>query len=138
MAGKTLSQRAVSHGLMQPLHRPEATDAHLLLGVMSIVHEEPLATAFNALQKGKVTEAQATGLAHFFEEIGAMVIHNLISRDLLFDAFAFDVYWKSLGTVVKRTRKTSHNPKFGENFELMAEMAAEYRQERPAKLEVSS
>ena len=47
----------------------------------------------------------------------------LLSRDLLFDAFAFDVYWKSLGAVVKRTRKTSHNPKFGENFELMAEMA---------------
>jgi hypothetical protein len=138
MAGKTVSRRAVSHGLTQPLHRPEATDAHLLLSVMSIIHEEPLAAAFNALQKGKVTEIQATGLAHFFEEIGALVIHNLISRDLLFDAFAFDVYWKSLGAVVKRTRKTSHNPKFGENFELMAEMAAEYRQERPPKLEVSA
>jgi len=137
MAGKTISQRAVSHGLTQPLHRPEATDAGLLLGLMSIVHEEPLASSFNALQKGKVTEAQATGLAHFFEEIGALVIHNLINRDLLFDAFAFDVYWKILGASVKRTRKTSRNAKFGENFELMAEMAAEYREERPPKLEVS-
>ncbi len=138
MAGKTVHQRAISPGLTQPLHRPEATDAHLMVGLMAIVHDEPLASAFNALQQGKVTAAQSVGLAHFCEEIGAMVIHNLISRELLFDAFAFDVYWKTLGPEVKRIRKSSHNPKFGENFELMSEMALEYREERPPKLEVSS
>src|SRR5258708_645775 len=128
MAGKTIHQRAVSHGLTQPLHRPETTDAHLMVGLMAIVHDEPLASAFNSLQKGKVTDAEGIGLAHFCEEIGALVIHNLISRELVFDAFAFDVYWKILGPSVKRIRKSSHNAKFGENFELMAEMANEYRE----------
>jgi hypothetical protein len=138
MAGKAVHQRAVSHGLTQPLHRPEATDAHLLVGLMAIVHDEPLASAFNALQKGKVTAAQSVGVAHFCEEIGAMVIHNLISRELIFDAFAFDVYWKTLGPEVRRIRKASRNPKFGENFELMAEEALEYREERPPKLQAGA
>src|SRR5258708_13316260 len=105
---------------------------------MEMVHDEPLASAFNAIQQGKVTAAQSVGLAHFCEEIGAMVIHNLISRELLFDAFAFDGYWKTLGPEVKRIRKSNHNPTFGENFELISEMAFEHREEQPPNLEISS
>lgn len=133
MAGKVVSSPQAPHRFTQALGQPQQTDAGVLLGIMSIVHTEPLATAFADIEVGKVRPADALKLSHLFEEIGALVIHGLVNRDLLFDAFAFDSYWKALGKVVLQKRKATRNPKFGENFELMAEMAADYREQRPPK-----
>jgi hypothetical protein len=133
MAGKVVSSPQAPHRFSQALGQPQPADAGLLLGIMSIVHTEPLATSFADLEIGKVKPADTLKLAHLFEEIGALVIHGLVNRDLLFDAYAFDSYWKSLGKVVLQKRKATRNPKFGENFELMAEMAADYREQRPPK-----
>jgi len=100
---------------------------------MSVLHGSAIEPAFNALQLGKVENQQGLALAHVFEEIGALVLHRLVNQDLLFDAFAFDVYWRSLSKVVLDARSKSGNDKFGENFELMAELAADYREQRPSK-----
>ena len=133
MAGKAVSGPQAPHRFSQSLGQATAADAQSLLSIMQIVHQEPLATAFADLQVGKVRQAEALKLAHLFEEIGALAIHQLVSRDLLFDAYAFDNYWKALGPVVLKNRKASRNKKFGENFELIAEMAADYREQRPPK-----
>ena len=133
MAGKTVSSPDAPHRFSQHLGTPGQPDAESLLAIMTIVHTEPLATAFADLQAGTSTKANSLKLAHLFEEIGALVIHQLINRDLLFDAYAFDSYWKVLGPTVLATRKKNKNAKFGENFEMLAEMAADYRDQRPPK-----
>lgn len=133
MAGKIVSEPEAPHRFAQGLGHATAEDAHSLLSIMSIIHQEPLASAFVDLQVGKVSEADALKLAHLFEEIGALAIHHLVNRDLLFDAYAFDSYWAALGPIVAESRQKSGNQKLGENFELIAEMAADYREVRPAK-----
>ena len=133
MAGKTVSEPQAPHKFSQSLGQATPADAQSLLAIMQIVHEEPLATAFAELQVGKVRAAEALKLAHLFEEIGALAIHQLVSRDLLVDAYAFDNYWKALRPFVLKSRKSTGNKKFGENFELIAEMAADYRDQRPPK-----
>jgi hypothetical protein len=133
MAGKAVSEPQAPHRFQQSLGQATQADAQTLLAIMEIVHHEPLATAFADLQVGKVKPADALKLAHLFEEIGALTIHQLVSRDLLFDAYAFDSYWNALKATVVKSRKSTRNPKYGENFELLAEMAADYRQQRPPK-----
>jgi len=73
-------------------------------------------------------------LAHLFEEISVMALHHLIPEVLLFDAFAFDLYWDELREDVLGLRAETGNDKFCENFEIAAERAREYRQDRPPKL----
>jgi hypothetical protein len=72
-------------------------------------------------------------LAHLFEEISVLALHRLIPEALLFDAFAFDLYWDELREDVARLRAATGNEKFCENFELAAERAREYRMDRPPK-----
>jgi len=73
-------------------------------------------------------------MAHVFEEISTLALHGLLPEDLLFDAFAIDIYWSQLEARVGEVRKTTGNDKFCENFELAAELAVAYREERPAKV----
>jgi hypothetical protein len=58
----------------------------------------------------------------------------LLPGDLLFDAFAIDVYWKALKKRVAEVRKATGNDKFCENFEIANELAIAYREERPTKV----
>jgi hypothetical protein len=133
VAGKVVSQPEAPHQFSQTLGRPDQHDTEALLSIMAIVHQEPLASAFADLQTGSVKDADAVKLAHLFEEIGALTIHQLVNRDLLFDAYSFDTYWTALKPAVLKLRKQTGNSKIGENFELIAEMASDYREMRPAK-----
>lgn len=72
-------------------------------------------------------------LAHLFEEISVLALHHLIPEALLFDAFAFDLYWDELREDVIKLRAANANEKFCENFELAAQRAREYRADRPPK-----
>jgi hypothetical protein len=63
-----------------------------------------------------------------------MALHHMIPEALLFDAFAFDLYWDELREDVLALRAETGNEKFCENFEIAAERAREYRQDRPPKL----
>ena len=109
-------------------------DTQVALGVMRVLHSEPLSSAFARLVSGKLQAADRVTLAHFFEETSVLRAHGHIADDLLFDMFAFDLYWDQLKTEIDAVRKRTKNPKFCENFEIAARLAKEYRGASPRKL----
>lgn len=109
-------------------------DVPSFLGIMQIVHQEPNSSAFARLLTQSQTPDDEIPLAHLFEEISTLALHGLLVEDLLFDAFAFDLYWKQLQTRIKAVRKSTGNRKFCENFEIAGQLAGAYREERPSKI----
>ena len=103
------------------------------LGIMSILHTEPAAPAFGRLLKKSLEPDDYVLLAHLFEEISVMALHHLIPEALLFDAFAFDLYWEELREDIQALRRQTGNEKFCENFEIASDRARDYRQDRPPK-----
>ena len=103
-------------------------DTTVLLGIIRTIHSDPLSSAFSRLLTGRLQGDDAVGLAHFFEEISVLHEHGHIAEALLFDMFALDLYWEQLKGEVKTIRKKSGNPKFAENFEMTARIAADYRE----------
>ena len=102
--------------------------------IMRIVHTEPIAAAFARLLRKELEPDDYVQLAHLFEEISVLTLHHHIAEELLFDAFAFDMYWDELREDVLRVRRLEGNEKFCENFEIAAERAREYRRTFPSKL----
>src|SRR5260370_15703130 len=70
--------------------------AATFIGIMSMVHGEPVAPAFGRLLKKSLQPDDYVLLAHLFEEISVLALHHLIPEALLFDAFGFDLYWVEL------------------------------------------
>ena len=118
----------------RPFTKDTADDIPAILGIMGILHSQPLSAAFNRLLTGKVDGEEAVSLVHFFEEVAVLVNHRRVAEDLVFDMLALDLYWDKLAGAVTRARKSGGNTKFGENFELVAQSAREYRHQRPSKL----
>jgi|SRR5438034_6109182 len=114
--------------------RVSAEHAQTFIGIMHTLHSEPTATAFGRLLKKNLQADDYMLLAHVFEEISVLTLHHLIPEALLFDAFAFDLYWDELREDILALRTQTGNEKFCENFELAAERAREYRRDRPPKL----
>ncbi len=114
--------------------RVTAEHAATFLGVMTILHSEPAAPAFARLLKKSLEPDDYMLLAHLFEEISVLALHHLAPEALLFDAFAFDLYWDELREDVLSMRLQTGNEKFCENFEIASERAREYRNDRPPKL----
>jgi hypothetical protein len=108
--------------------------AQVLLGVMALIHSEAMAPAFNRLLMKEMRSEDHVTLVHVFEEVSVLALHRLIPEDLLFDAFAFDMYWDELQEDVVELRRRTGNQKLGENFEIAAERAAEHRRRYPTKL----
>ena len=71
--------------------------------------------------------------AHLFEEISVLALHHLVPEALLFDAFGFDLYWDELREDIMSLRQQTGNEKFCENFEIAADRARDYRNDRPPK-----
>src|SRR5258708_33783603 len=79
--------------------RPPAPDfgrvtqehAATFIGIMSMVHGEPVAPAFGRLLKKSLQPDDYVLLAHLFEEISVLALNHLIPEALLFDAFGFDL-----------------------------------------------
>jgi hypothetical protein len=113
-----------------------ATEADIqpFLGIMQVLHREPIATSFNNLLRQDLRAEDMVSLGHIFEEISTLAVHRLISEDLLFDAFAIDHYWDQLEGSVLGMREKWDNPKMFENFEAMAGLARDYREARAPKL----
>jgi hypothetical protein len=108
--------------------------AGALLGIMAILHSEPVAPAFGRLLRKSLEPDDYVHLAHLFEEISVLALHHLIPEALLFDAFAFDLYWDELREDVGSLRLQTGNEKFCENFEIAADRARDYRRDRPPKM----
>jgi len=114
--------------------RVSAEHAQTFIGIISTLHSEPTASAFGRLLKKSLEPDDYMLLAHLFEEISVLALHHLIPEALLFDAFAFDLYWDELREDVLALRAQTGNEKFCENFEIAAERARAYRTDRPPKL----
>jgi hypothetical protein len=112
--------------------RPEHVQA--FIGIMQILHQEPTSSSFARLVSGQQRPEDEIPLAHVFEEITTLALHGLLPGDLLFDAFAIDIYWNQLEARVMQVRKATGNDKFCENFEIANQLAIAYREERPAKV----
>src|SRR5947199_258035 len=104
--------------------RVSAEHAQTFIGIMHTLHSEPTATAFGRLLKKNLQADDYMLLAHVFEEISVLTLHHLIPEALLFDAFAFDLYWDELREDILALRTQTGNEKFCENFELAAERPA--------------
>ena len=102
-------------------------------GIMSILHSEPAAPAFGRLLKKSLEPDDYVLLAHLFEEISVLALHHLIPEALLFDAFAFDLYWDELREDIYTLRRQTGNEKYCENFEIASDRARDYRNDRPPK-----
>src|SRR6059036_2557268 len=114
--------------------RVTAEHAQTFIAIMNTLHSEPTAPAFGRLLQKKLQPDDYMLLVHLFEEISVLALHHLIPQALLFDAFAFDLYWDELREDVLALRAETGNEKFCENFEIAAERAREYRTDRPPKL----
>jgi hypothetical protein len=106
----------------------------IFVGIMQILHREPVASAFARLLRKDLRGDDALHLAHLFEEISVLALHHHLAEALVFDAFAFDMYWDELREDVLRLRELEGNEKLCENFEMAAELAREYRRTFPPKL----
>lgn len=109
------------------------TDVPAFLGIMTILREPTIAPAFTRLLTNDARPEDEVALGHLFEEICTLAVHRLIAEDLLFDAFAIDLYWDRLVPTITDVRARTDNPKFCENFELCAGTARAYRELRPKK-----
>jgi hypothetical protein len=118
---------APDFGRVNPEH------AATFLGIMSMLHGEPVAPAFGRLLKKSLEPDDYVLLSHLFEEISVLALHHLIPEALLFDAFAFDLYWDELREDITSLRQQTGNEKFCENFEIAAARAQDYRNDRPPK-----
>jgi hypothetical protein len=98
-----------------------------------MLHGEPVAPAFGRLLKKRLEPDDYVLLAHLFEEISVLALHHLIPEALLFDAFGFDLYWDELREDIGSLRQQTGNEKFCENFEIAADRARDYRNDRPPK-----
>jgi hypothetical protein len=114
--------------------RISAEHAATFVGIINTLHNGPTAPAFGRLLMKKLEADDYVLLAHLFEEMSVMALHRLVPEALLFDAFAFDLYWDELREDVLAVRAETGNEKFCENFEIAAERARDYRQDRPPKL----
>jgi hypothetical protein len=113
--------------------RAGAEHVEPFLGIMTILHSESVGPAFGRLLRKRLEPEDYVQLAHVFEEISVLALHHLIPEALLYDAFAFDLYWDEVREDVIHTRQRTGNDKFCENFELAAGRAREYRADRPPK-----
>jgi hypothetical protein len=120
-------QTAPGFGRVSPEH------AAIFLGIMSVLHSEPAAPQFARLLKKQLQSDDYVLLAHLFEEISVLLLHHLIPEALIFDAFAFDLYWDELREDIQSLRRQTGNEKFCENFEIASERARDYRTDRPPK-----
>lgn len=104
------------------------------VGIMGVLHSEPTASAFARLLRKELGADDYVQLAHVFEEVSVLALHRHLAEELIFDAFAFDMYWDELREDVLRLRALEGNDKLCENFEIAAERAREYRRTFPPKL----
>ncbi len=114
--------------------RVSSDHARVFVALMQMLHSEPTGAAFARLLRKGLEPDDYIGLAHVFEEMSVLAMHHLVPEALLFDAFAFDLYWDELREDVLGLRLTTGNEKFCENFEIAAERAREYRADRPPKM----
>jgi hypothetical protein len=134
MAGPGIRFTGSGSGASFDFGRSTQEQATSFIALMGILHSEPTASAFARLLRKQLISDDYVQLAHVFEEICVLALHRHIAEELLFDAFAFDMYWDELREDVTSVRRLTGNDKFCENFEIAGERARRYRRDFPPKL----
>jgi hypothetical protein len=130
MAGPVTIDPARRNRRAAEFGRATQADIPGFLAIMQVLHSEPTSSAFARLLTRQLREGDHVPLAHLFEEVSVLAGHRLIPEELLFDAFAFDLYWDELRDAIVAVRESTNNRKFCENFESVANDARAYRSER--------
>ena len=99
----------------------------VFLTIMQILHSEPTTSSFMRLLRKQLQPDDYVPLSHLFEEISVLAVHGFVHEHLLIDALALDMYWDELREDILNVRRSTGNPKFCENFELVADRARAYR-----------
>jgi len=71
-------------------------------------------------------------VAGYYEVLGTLVNNGLLSEDLVFDMFM--VPWKKAEPIVHGIRKDMKEPRFYENFEVLAKKLPEWEKKHPPKV----
>ena len=79
---------------------------------------EVLADKFNAADASMDNRSVRT-LLTFGECVGTLVKNNLLDRDLVGDAWAFELVWSRLAAAAVRERTRLNEPRLYENFEAL-------------------
>ena len=129
---------------------PTREDAQLLIQILGIITQNKelgdainwVAYELNAKTYEEFKEKHPMGsdeLKKFnnflaiFEFIGVLVNRNLLSVDLIYDAWG-DLFWKKTEAIVHGMRKELQMPRFSENFEVMAKGYPQWAERNPPKI----
>lgn len=131
------------------LPKPLPKDVDRLVELMRIYLSEPMRQArqfwrtvpdglgFEELMKkyprGSVEFENISSMMIFWETVGGLVKHGLVSEELAFDTFLDAPPWKKMERFFRERREKEKNPFEGENLELMAESAKRWIESRRRK-----
>ncbi|HEX6538474.1 MAG TPA: hypothetical protein VF155_04775 [Candidatus Dormibacteraeota bacterium] len=112
---------------------PTGEDADLLLRLLELYVSEPVAAArafmrtipagrtFAELREeyppGSIGFRQIDAVMAFWETVGSLLKHHLLSEDLAFDTFLDAPPWPQMEVAIQSLREERDNPYEGENIE---------------------
>ncbi len=102
-----------------------------------IKYEMPNSLSYDEVKKDPQLWIRITTVCHYFEMIGVLVLHNFISKDLVYDQMGPWIMgtWAKIEHLVANHRAVKHAPDYCENFELLASGYFAWAKRNPAKLE---
>lgn len=134
--------------------KPTQKDAELLLRVLELTRDEEGRRAnrwfwgeFDVKSYRKFRKKYpcgSEGEGHFnrfvgnWEMLATLVVNGLISEDLVFDMFLVKPLWEKAEPIVYGFRKEWKEPRLYENFEVLAQRAAEWEKTHPPKVKTPS
>ena len=131
------------------LSKPTKADAELFLRYFAIMrsdedfkkamrwfYEEFNVKSYRAFKKkypmGSAGYRNFMTFVGYWEVLGTLVNNGLLSEDLVFDMFF--VPWKKAEPIVHGIRKDMKEPRFYENFEVLAKKLTEWEKKHPPKV----
>jgi len=134
--------------------KPTQKDAELLLRVLELTNDEESRRAnrwfweeFDIKSYGKFKKKYPTGsegsrdfnrFMGNWEMLATLVVNGLISEDLVFDMFMVKPIWEKAEPIVYDQRKAWKAPRLYENFEVLAQKAAEWEKIHPPKVKTTT
>lgn len=131
---------------------PDRNDADVLLRLMELYLSEPVAAARAFMRTlpdgrtmaelheqyppGSIGHRQIDTVMIFWETVGSLIKHGLLSEELAFDSFLDAPPWPKMEAALRSLREERNNPLEGENIEYAYGRSVEWlkarNEERPA------
>lgn len=133
---------------------PDRGDADVLLHLLDLFLSEPVAAArmfvrtipdgrtIGELREqhppGSIGDRQIQTVMVFWETVGSLIKHGLLSEDLAFDTFLDAPPWPKMEAAIRSMREERNNPLEGENIEYAYRRSVEWVAARNGRHESSS